>query len=560
MTTSHNIALLLRAESRRQPRSAAVIFPAGRDGSGRVTYSHLTFAQLDQRSDAYAWALTSLGVVAGTKALLMIRPSLDFYALVFALFKVGAVPVLIDPGMGWRGFLRSVKQVSPELFIGIPAAQVLKLLRPAAFRSVRVNLTLGRRWFWGGHSLAELPVRAGEFPLHVASADDLAAVMFTSGSTGPAKGVSYTQRIFQTQVELVRREYGIKPGEMDLACFPLFSLFSVALGATVVIPDMDPTRPALVNPERILEPLRNLPVTYSFGSPTLWERVARHCVANAIRLPGLRRVIMAGSPVPGHVHDMLLNTILDDGAETYTPYGATESLPVASFRGSEMIAETWALTRAGRGMCVGRPVPEITLRIITISDEAIARWDEALVLPQGCIGEICVKGAMVTREYYGRPDATALAKIADGDDVWHRLGDVGYVDTSGRLWFCGRKAHRVETASGTLFSICCEAIFNVLPHVHRSALVGVGPRPRQTPVIILEPELGEGAALAAQLAAVRQAAAASPLTAAIRHILLYRSFPVDVRHNAKINREALSLWAAGQLAGTGAAAACDRPQ
>ncbi|MDQ0291077.1 fatty acid CoA ligase family protein [Oligosphaera ethanolica] len=549
MTESMNIAQLLRGESVRQPRSAAVMYPSGRDAGGRVMYSHLTYAQLDAQSDGYAWALSSLGVRAGTKSLLMIRPSLEFYALVFALFKVGAVPVLIDPGMGWRGFLRCVAQVEPELFIGVPAAQVLKMLRPGPFKSVRVSITLGRRWFWGGQALSELPVRDGEYPLHEPAADDLAAVLFTSGSTGPAKGVSYTHRIFHTQAELVRREYGIKPGEMDLACFPLFSLFSVALGATTVIPDMDPTRPARVNPERILEPLRNLPVTYSFGSPTLWERVARHCVARDIRIPGLRRVVMAGSPVPGHVHEMLLRRILDEGAETYTPYGATESLPVANFRGSEMLAETWSQTRAGRGMCVGRPLPEVTLRIIKISDEAIARWDEALVLPQGGIGEICVKGPVVTREYFRRPEATALAKIAEGDAVWHRIGDVGYVDEQGRLWFCGRKAHRVETASGTLFSVCCEAIYNVLPHVHRSALVGVGARPGQTPVIILEPEEGQEAALVASLPAVRVAAKASALTAGIEQVLIHPAFPVDVRHNAKINREELALWAAGKIAG-----------
>lgn len=547
MAESMNVARLLRDESARQPRSPAVLYPSGRDERGRVLYSHLTYAQLDAQSDSYAWALSSLGVTAGTRSLLMVRPSLDFYALVFALFKVGAVPVLIDPGMGWRGFLRCVAQVEPELFIGIPAAQVLKILRPGPFKSVRVNITLGRRWFWGGHALTELPLCEEAYPLHEPAADELAAVLFTSGSTGPAKGVSYTHRIFNTQTKLLRREYGIKAGEMDLACFPLFSLFSVALGATAVIPDMDPTRPARVNPERILEPLRNLPVTYSFGSPTLWERVARYCVAWDIRIPGLRRVVMAGSPVPGHIHEMLLKRILDEGAETYTPYGATEALPVANFRGSEMLAETWTQTRAGRGMCVGRPLPELSMRIIKISDEPIAHWDDALSLPQGEVGEICVKGLVVTREYFRRPEETALAKIADGDMVWHRIGDVGYMDEQGRLWFCGRKAHRVETARGTLFSVCCEAIYNVLPHVHRSALVGVGLRPAQTPVIILEPEEGQEAALAASLPSVRAAAKAQTLTADIEHILIHPAFPVDVRHNAKINREELARWAAGKL-------------
>jgi acyl-CoA synthetase (AMP-forming)/AMP-acid ligase II len=558
MSASMNIAQLLRNESVSQPRSAAVMHPTGRDAGGRVCYSHLTYAQLEAQSDGYAWALRELGVDAGMISLLMVRPCLDFYALVFALFKIGAVPVLIDPGMGWRGFLRCVEQVAPELFIGVGAAQLLKLLRPASFKSVRISVTAGRRRFWGSHALASLPMRSDPYPLHKAAPEELAAVLFTSGSTGPAKGVSYTQRIFHTQIEILRREYGIQAGEMDLACFPLFSLFSVALGATAVIPDMDPTRPAKVSPERILEPLRSLPVTYSFGSPTLWERVARHCVERSIRLPGLRRVVMAGSPVPGQLHEMLLGHILDPDAETYTPYGATESLPVANFRGSEMLAETWSLTRAGRGMCVGRPLAELDLRIIAISDEPIAQWSAALQLPPGEVGEVCVKGPVVTREYYRRPDATALAKIAEGEAWWHRVGDLGYLDEQGRLWFCGRKAHRVETVNARLFSVCCEAIYNTQPYVHRSALVGVGARPQQTAVMVLEPEEGQEAALRASLPALLGATRGLPLTTDIEHVLIHPTFPVDVRHNAKINREQLAIWAARQLARTERSACATR--
>jgi len=503
---------------------------------------------LDALSDRYAWGMQALGVRPGMKALLMIRPCLEFYGLVFALFKAGAVPVMIDPGMGWKGFFRCVEQVEPEAFLGIPAAHLLRRLRPKTFSRVRVSITLGGRFgaWCGGVPVTALTGPAQPFPIYEPEPDDLAAVLFTSGSTGPAKGVSYTHRIFATQVEILRREYGIRPGEIDLACFPLFSLFSVALGATAAIPDMDPTRPAFVDPQRIVEPIINLGVTYSFGSPTLWERVAQACVKQKITLPGVRRVIMAGSPVPGRVHDLLLNHVLEPGAETFTPYGATECLPVANFRGSEMLAETWAATRQGKGMCVGRPLEDNEVRIIAVTEDAIPTWRDDLTLPVGQIGEICVKGPVVTREYYGRPDATAAAKIADGEAVWHRVGDLGYLDDVGRLWFCGRKAHRVETAAGVLYSVCCEAIFNEAPGVRRSALVGIGPRPRQTPAIVIEPEPGKYDELSANPARLQAVAAANPLTANIQKVLFHRQFPVDVRHNAKINREALAAWAAKQ--------------
>jgi acyl-CoA synthetase (AMP-forming)/AMP-acid ligase II len=290
-------------------------------------------------------------------------------------------------------------------------------------------------------------------------------------------------------------------------------------------------------------------VTYSFGSPTLWARVGAHCAERGLRLPSLTRIIMAGAPVPAYVHECLLGKVLPEGAQTYTPYGATESLPVANFAGREMLAETAARTRAGEGMCVGPPLPHVTCRIIRVSDEPIEQWNDSLVVPDGTIGEICVKGDVVTRSYHNLPEATRLAKIADGDAVWHRMGDVGYLDEKGRIWFCGRKSHRVETGSETLYTVRCEAVANEHPAVYRSALVGVGEdRFRQTPVMILEPKAGRYPSDAAGEQNLREGVlkllSANPETAGIRRVLLHRSFPVDIRHNAKIRREELAQWAA----------------
>jgi len=211
-----------------------------------------------------------------------------------------------------------------------------------------------------------------------------------------------------------------------------------------------------------------------------------------------------------------------------------------------MLAETKEASLAGKGTCVGKPIPEIQSKIIAITDEPIAGMQDACELPAGQIGELCVSGPCVTREYYNQPEATRLAKIADGDKIWHRVSDVGYFDEKGRFWFCGRKAHRVEIQGEcglqTLFSIPCEAIFNQLPGVKRSALVGIGKRPAQIPAIIIETEKNH------QLTAekILETAAANPLTAAIRHVFFHPAFPVDVRHNAKINREELARWATGK--------------
>jgi acyl-CoA synthetase (AMP-forming)/AMP-acid ligase II len=485
--------------------------------------------------------------------LLMVKPGLSFYALTFALFKIGAVPVFIDPGMGWLSFMGCVRQSAPEAFLGIPAAHVLRVLFPARFRSVRLKAVLGRLPFPGATRLAaDDGALAEAFPTAAVEPEAPAAVLFTTGSTGPAKGVAYTHRIFVTQVELLRREYGIGPGDVDLPCFPLFGLFSTALGATAVIPDMDPSRPAQVDPRRIVEPVLQHGVTYSFGSPSLWARVGRDCAQRGQRLPTLKRVIMAGAPVPAAVHATLLEQVLPPGAQTYTPYGATEALPVTTFSGREMLAETAAATRQGAGMCVGRPLAENTVRIIRISDEALAHWREEWVLPAGQIGEVVVKGPVVTAQYHRLPEATRRAKIADGDTVWHRMGDVGYLDERGRLWFCGRLAHRVQTAHGTLYSVRCEAVFNAVGGVRRSALVGVGPdRTNQRPIMVIEPEAGAfpstGRRREAFATRLLSAGAANDLTRTIRSVLFHRAFPVDIRHNAKIRREVLAQWAQRRL-------------
>lgn len=542
-----NIGLRLRRMAARLPGKRAVVFPEGRDAAGRVAYTHLTFAQLEARSDAMARGLSAYGIGRGVRTLLMVRPSLDFFALVFALFKAGAVPVLIDPGMGVKRLLHCIREAEPEAMVGIPLAHLMRVLRPSFFRSVRKAVTVGRRWAWGGATLDAL-LDASEVPFAVPPTreDERAAILFTTGSTGPAKGVEYEHGMFEAQCRLIQQTYGIGEADVDLPTFPLFALFSVGLGMTAVVPDMEPTRPAHVNPARIVEAIRNHGCTFSFGSPALWGRVSAYCVENGVTLPSLRTILMAGAPIPVAVHERLLQHVLAPGADTHTPYGATESLPATSMRGSEVLAETAGDTRAGKGTCVGYPVHGITVEVIGLSEAVIPAWSEELVLPPKQIGEITVKGPSVTKRYYNRPDETAMAKIHDGDTVRHRIGDLGYKDEKGRLWFCGRKNHRVVMAGGvTLYSVCCEAIFNQHPAVARSALVGLGERPAQEPVIVIEPRgpMPKGARVETLAAELLRLGEAHAHTRHIRRVMFHPSFPVDIRHNAKIFREVLKVWA-----------------
>jgi len=543
-----NVATYLRTMARTQPYKRAVVCPCGRDREGRVAYTHLTFRQLDIESDCLAHGLDGLGVGRGVRTILMVKPSLDFFALVFALFKVGAVPVVVDPGMGVSRMLNCLKESQARALIGIPPAHVLRTLAPRYFNSVKTFITVGTRWFWGGRTLSQVRSRYWEpYPMADTRADEIAAILFTTGSTGPAKGVFYTHGVFDAQVRSIRAHFGITPDEIDLPTFPLFALFDPALGMTAVIPDMDPTKPAHVNPERIIEAIFNQGVTNMFASPALLNRVGRYGKEKGIKLSTLKRVISAGAPAaPANIEQFV--AMLTEDAQIHTGYGATEAMPVSSFGSDEILGETRKLSEKGYGMCVGQPVAGIDVRIIRISDGPITQWTDDLVLPDGEIGEISVRGDQVTRGYFKRPRDDALAKIVDGATFWHRMGDLGWVDKKGRIWFCGRKSHRVVCPQKTIFTIPCEAIFNNHPRVFRSALVGVGHQGRQHPVVCIELEPGDSGKdkkdLKKELLAL---AKASPISEDVETILFHRAFPVDIRHNSKIFREQLAVWAAKKM-------------
>ncbi len=543
-----NISCHLKKIVADQPYKRAVIFPVGRDGAGHVTYSHYTFLQLDRESDNIAAGLQRIGIRRGMRTILMVKPSLDFFALTFALFKTGAIPVMVDPGMGIRRMLSCLQEGRPTAFIGIPKAHLLRKLCPGYFNTVKIWVTVGNRWFWGGYRLTDL--RKDQPKPYIAAQtgrDETAAVLFTTGSTGPAKGVVYTHGNFDAQIRQIKSHFNITADEIDLPTFPLFALFDPALGMTAVIPDMDPTQPARVNPARIIEAIWNQGVTNMFASPALLHRVGAYGRANHIKLPSLKRVVSAGAPVsPANIQQFY--GMMDKKAQVHTPYGATEAVPIVSIGSHEILAETRKLSEKGYGMCVGRPIDDIIVRLIKISDSPIENWSEECLVQEGDIGEIVVKGELVTRQYFGRPKDDALAKIKDNGEVWHRMGDLGWQDKKGRIWFCGRKSHRVTTSTGDMFTIPCESVFNNHPAVFRSALVGIGPKGEQHPVICIEINKDHGDEDMASLErALLKMARENPMTAPIKNILFHRSFPVDIRHNAKIFREKLAPWAAGKL-------------
>ena len=536
-----------------------------------------SFAELEGLTEKTAGGLRALGLGPGDRVVLMVEPGVAFFALAFGLFRIGAVMIGVDPGMGISRVRNALALGDAVAFVGNTKAVAARALFRWGEETVRNVVMVGGRVTQA--SLAKLARTRGltassmtfEALLELGSKregdtgtaaeleqDASAAILFTSGSTGAPKGVLYSHRRFEAQLAALRNAYSITPGERELATFPLFALFAPALGMRAVIPSMDFTKPGAADPDHLMGLIEREGVTSMFGSPALLKRLAMAARVREPRLSTVERVVSAGAPVP-YATLVALSTAFSERTSLHTPYGATEALPVASIEATEILGEARQGANLGSrgggegggGVCVGRPCDGMEVRIVSISDAVLLAdcLDDAPRI--GEIGEIVVRGPVVTRSYVGDPKANELAKIETDDGFFHRMGDLGYLDHNGRLWFCGRKSERVPLPGGDLYTIPCEALFNLHQAVARSALVGVRRGATVIPVIIVELNPRTASEPPWDLPRVQRelmaVARESERTADIRHVLFHPEFPVDPRHNAKISRAVLAAWATKRL-------------
>lgn len=545
-----NVAGALAWQAKQQPDATAIHYPTRSLFKG-THYAACSYYQLNELSNAYARGMAASGIVPGTRTALMLKPGLDFFAVFFALFKAGAVPVLIDPGIGLPALKQCLAEAGPQAFIGTTKAQFARKWYGWAKESCQQVVTAGPAFGIGGITLKQLHEKGSHTPgdvLHQSKPDDMAAILFTSGSTGSPKGVVYRHRHFNAQVDMLQQAFNIEPGEVSLPTFPPFALFDPALGMTTVVPRMDPTRPASADPELLIAAIDEFQVTNVFGSPALLDTLSRYTQEHGKRLWSIKRVISAGAAVPLRVIRQMESCLAND-AEIHTPYGATECLPVTSASSRQLDAKVESMTESGEGICVGWPVSPNEVRVIAISDNAFSDLAETMRMPPGMPGEIIVSGPSCTDSYWGRKTATSLAKIPDGrGKTWHRMGDVGILDGKGCLWYCGRVSQRVDTGSEILFPDQVEGIFNQHPDATHTALVGVGAPGGQIPVLCVETRGKLSPVNSERLHFdLLQLAQAHALTRSVRTVLFHPGFPVDTRHNAKIGREELAAWATKKM-------------
>jgi len=541
-----NFARYLGESAVRFPDKKAIVYSAAKSKED----IYLTMKELDQLSDRYACGLSEAGISKGTKTMLMAMPKNDFFPLAMALFKIGAVPVFVDPGMGMKRMLHCIRSTGPEAFIGIPMAHVVRLLTPRVFKSLKSWVTIGHRWFWRGSTTLSMKKEiVSEFKMAEAAKNELAAIVFTTGSTGPAKGVEYTHGMLNGMIDQLVDNFNPGFDEVDLATFPMYTLFDVSLGITAVFPDMHPAFPAKADPEKIVKAILDNNVTTMFASPALLKNLTAYCNGKNIVLSSLRRVISGGAPIEPEVMEKVEKIIPED-AGFFSTYGATEAAPISAINSREVLKETRFRTDAGEGTCIGEPFGGVDVKIITVSDDPCEELNEDWFVKPGTTGEVIVRGDIVSQSYFERPDENLVSKIQDGNDTWHRTGDLGWIDEKGRLWYCGRKKQRVTASGKDYFTTPCESLFNTHSAVFRSALVGVDSGSEVIPVICIELcEECKNYDKDILIHELKTIAEGNDIVDGINIILLHDSFPVDIRHNAKIMREKLSLWAGRTIKG-----------
>ncbi|MBX7143875.1 MAG: alpha/beta fold hydrolase [Oligoflexia bacterium] len=526
-----------------QPSQDAVIEPQFFPDT--VRYTHFNYRELVNLVHKYARGLADLGLRSGDRVLMLVPAGVDFLALSYAVMDRGGIPIFLDPGMGRENLLRCIADANPQAFIGSPKAHLLRYLKSSVFAGLKFSVCVSD-WLTLGTARTSTLKKYSAQPLAPVALPETALVAFTSGGTGAPKGVPFTHEMVKSQLGIFKNVFGLGSPQKDLPLLPIFSLFGVAAGVCSVFPPMDTAKPLSLNPEKIVKVIQDIGISVSFGSPTLWHKIAEYCVRTRTQLQSLRRIFMAGAAVP--VSTLQRVKEIAPAAEAYTPYGATEALPVTLISSEEILSTQPFPAKSGeQGTIVGKAVPGVQIRIAIVSDEVKGGGEDIVqFLGTGQIGEILVAGANVASSYLNRSDATRASKIMYEGQLWHRMGDVGYLDPNGNLYFCGRKMHMVACRERVYCSEPVERIFNQHEKVRRSALVALKRGTELAPALVVEPHPQFWPSSADKKEELRSEllhlAKSTDLTAAIEKIYFHPSFPVDARHNAKIFRDRLGDW------------------
>jgi len=528
----------------------AITCLSGRDTNGKMAYSHLTFRQLNQRSNDLARGLQQAGVIRGTRAALQMLPGIEWFSITYALLKIGAVPIILQPALGMRKMAQCVKAVEPEILITEPKYQAIQMFQVSNYQSVHLQISTEKKWFSKGISITDLQRNEPTTfqPAEMRSSDTGMIFFSTSCESESPKPTVFTHGMLNAMVEQIKSVMSVSVDSTLITTFPFFMILAPAIGMQQIIPESHSLKANKLNPRILVETIWDYGVTHLLMSSTRLMMLTEFLKDESIFLPSIQRITSWGEPYPAFELQRL-HSFITEKTQIFPLYGMTEAPVVSTLGSHKIVAETQIKTERGFGLCQGKEIDGLKMRVIEVNDRPIDNWSDDLLVDKGGIGELVICGESVSRQYYNDTKNDALQKIPDGKFMWHRTGDIGWLDTHGNFWFCGRKQDRVTISEDeTLYTIPCEAVFMQHERVYRCIIVGVGPIPYQTPVLIIELAPGDSGKYISTLThELLDLAQSYPHTGNIKNILFRKCFPVHSLYHQKINRKQLTIWAAKKL-------------
>ncbi len=494
-------------------------------GLGKTKEEICSFDELEKKINIFANAFSEEGINAQDRVLVFIPPCIELIATVFALFKIGATPVFIDPGMGIDKLLENIQKTKATALIAISKAILLQKMKGKFFTSIKTIINVDGGLI--GKSLKKIVKnKSNMFESYTYSKNDIAAILFTSGATGPSKGVEYSMEMFVEQTKALKELFSLSAEQRDMSGFPLFALYSLSIGLTTYLSEsIDARRPAETNGKKLAAELVKHNVSFANGSPSIWISLAKYLKAKKKTIPNLKKLAMFGAPISHELIKDLRDTL--PNCTVYTPYGATESLPVSVITDEMILGDTFRDTQSAKGVCVGYLHSSVDLDIRNTND-----YSE---IGEYKVGEIYINSKMTSKQYFENEDANKKSKLDKSGKLYHFIGDLGYQDRWGRLWYLGRSSHVLKVGSESIYSIEIEGLLNSHPKIEKSALVKV--RDEVSVAIIVKEKKTMGDLEKEELfEELRVFGKNYPKVQLIKNFYVVDTFPVDTRHNIKIDR------------------------